>query len=127
MRFGGLIATLFLAAILTSTIPNQSRGGEADVVEVEFVETDDGNFDFIVTVSHADTGWDHYAERWEVVDVDGTILGERVLLHPHVNEQPFTRSLGGVRIPADVNEVRIRAYDKVHGWGGKEITVRLKP
>ena len=38
------------------------------------------------------TGWEHYANKWDVVGPDDTILGTRVLLHPHVNEQPFTRS-----------------------------------
>ena len=45
-----------------------------------------------VTLSHPDTGWDHYANGWEVLAPDGTRLGLRVLVHPHVDEQPFTRS-----------------------------------
>ena len=48
---------------------------------------------------------------------DGTELGYRKLLHPHVNEQPFTRSLGGVSVPDGMTEVVIRAHDSVHGWG----------
>ncbi len=46
-----------------------------------------------VTLSHGDTGWDHYADGWQVIGADDTVLGTRVLHHPHVNEQPFTRSL----------------------------------
>lgn len=57
---------------------------------------------------------------------DGRLLGARILLHPHEHEQPFTRSLGGVVIPADISEVTIRAHDKVHGHGGREMTVKLK-
>ena len=56
---------------------------------------------------------------------DGTVLGTRVLVHPHETEQPFTRSLGGVEIPETVAEVTLRAHDSVHGYGGKEVTVRL--
>ena len=70
-----------------------------------------------VTVSHGDTGWDHYADGWRVESLDGTELGYRKLLHPHVNEQPFTRSLGGVMVPDGSKEVVIRAHDSVHGWG----------
>jgi len=46
-----------------------------------------------VTVSHPDSGWDHYADLWQVFDANGVMIGERVLLHPHETEQPFTRSL----------------------------------
>ena len=56
---------------------------------------------------------------------DGTILGLRTLLHPHENEQPFTRSLSGVAIPPDIATVTVRAHDNVHGLGGAEMTVRL--
>jgi len=61
-----------------------------------------------VTLSHPDTGWDHYADGWEVLTPDGTSLGLRILAHPHVAEQPFTRSLGDVKVPAGVRELHIR-------------------
>ena len=76
-----------------------------------------GTWRFDVTVAHADEGWEHYADAWEVAAPDGTVLGMRELAHPHETEQPFTRSLGGVKVPDDLDEVRIRARDKVHGWG----------
>lgn len=79
---------------------------------------------FRVTVRHGDTGWDHYADRWQVLGPDGTVLGTRVLLHPHENEQPFTR-YHDVEIPAGVREVTVRAGDKVHGFDGAAMTVRL--
>ena len=76
-------------------------------------------------MAHGDSGWDHYADQWDVVAPDGAVLGTRVLLHPHETEQPFTRSLGGVEIPADIAEVTLRAHDNVHGYGGKGVTVKL--
>ncbi len=100
--------------------------GEADVIAVEAAQEGDNTWRFSVTVRHADEGWDHYADRWQVVAPDGTVLGTRVLLHPHENEQPFTRSLGGVVIPEGVDEVVVRAHDSVHGDGGAEIQVKLK-
>ena len=60
-----------------------------------------------------------------MVAPDGAVLGTRVLVHPHKTEQPFTRSLGGVKIPENVAEVTLRAHDSVHGYGGKEVTVEL--
>ena len=99
--------------------------GDADVVEVVVEANDRGGYNFAVTVAHGDTGWDHYADRWEVLDGDGKILGTRTLHHPHVNEQPFTRSLSGVEIPDHVTVVTIRAHDRVHGHGGKVVSVDL--
>lgn len=71
---------------------------------------------FDVTISHPDTGWDHYADGWRVLDMQGNELGLRVLHHPHVNEQPFTRSLSGVAIPAGTTQVQIEARCSVDGW-----------
>ena len=113
-------ATLSVFA-LTST---PSNAGEADVLEVRAERTSD-SWRFTVTVAHADAGWDHYADRWDVLAPDGTVLGSRVLLHPHDSEQPFTRSLGGVAIPAGIDRVTIRANDKTHGLGGKTVTITL--
>ena len=80
---------------------------------------------FVVTVRHDDEGWNHYANAWEVVAPDGAVLATRVLQHPHVGEQPFTRELGGVKVPATLTSVRIRARDSVHGFGGREVVVPL--
>ncbi|MFQ1699647.1 hypothetical protein ACJ5NV_03520 [Loktanella agnita] len=69
-----------------------------------------------VTLSHPDTGWDHYADGWEVLDADGNSLGYRKLHHPHQFEQPFTRSLSGVTIPEGASAVFIRTSCNLHGW-----------
>ncbi len=102
-----------------------AAAGEADVVGAEARRTADGSWRFEVTVRHADTGWEHYADKWEVLAPDGRLLGERILLHPHVEEQPFTRTLAGVAVPAGIREVRIRAHDSVHGYGGRELRLEL--
>lgn len=122
MSRGALCA---LAAVLLLVGSGVARAGEADVAAAEAVEESAGTWRFEVTVAHADEGWDHYADKWEVLAPDGRVLGTRVLLHPHVGEQPFTRSLGGVAIPAEVDRVILRAHDSVHGLGGAEVTVEL--
>ncbi len=99
--------------------------GEADVVDASVSRTGENTYSFSATVRHDDTGWEHYANRWQVLAPDGTVLGERVLLHPHENEQPFTRSLSGVVIPPEIEEVIIRAGDSVHDFGGEELSVKL--
>jgi len=104
-------------------IVTSASANKADVVDVSV--RCDGDCSFDVTLKHDDSGWDHYADRWDVLAPDGTVLGTRVLYHPHVNEQPFTRSLGGVEIPADIKRVTLRGRDSLHGYGGVEKTVDL--
>ncbi len=98
--------------------------GEADVIDVKITKTDADMYRFSVTVAHNDEGWDHYADKWDILDEAGNVLGTRVLMHPHENEQPFTRSMK-ISIPMGVKKVIVRAHDKIHGYGGAEITKDL--
>ena len=115
---------LFILALILSTHPS-AVAGESDVLSVDVSCNDDANCRFDVTVKHGDEGWEHYANRWEILSPDGEILATRILAHPHVNEQPFTRSLANIRIPANLEEVVIRAHDLMHGYGGREFVVKL--
>ena len=99
--------------------------GEADVFYVKTKQTGENTFYFSVTVRHNDEGWDHYANKWEVIAPDGRVLETRIPHHPHVNEQPFTRSLSGVNIPDTIDTVTLRAHDSVHQYGGKTVTVQV--
>lgn len=116
------LATIFALACL----PAAALAGEADVLEASASPSGAGTWTVSATIRHDDTGWEHYADAFEVRTTDGEVLGTRILYHPHVNEQPFTRSLTGVKIPAGVDRIVVRARDKVHGFGGREITVELK-
>jgi hypothetical protein len=107
-------------------VPAAAWAGEVDVVDARATRAADGSYGFDVTLRHEDEGWDHYADAWDVVAPDGTVLGTRVLYHPHVDEQPFTRSLSGVKVPAGVGEVTIRGHDKMHEYGGKEFPLELR-
>ena len=117
-----LIYILFACQLLMCTAAN---AGEADVIEVEVRRIGGDTYKFDVTVRHADEGWEHFANKWEVTAPDGTVIGTRVLAHPHVEEQPFTRSLSGVKIPENLVEVTVRAHDLVHGFGGKTVEVKV--
>jgi hypothetical protein len=99
--------------------------GEADVVAVTVEKTAEMTYTFHVTVSHGDSGWQHYANKWDVVTVGGKVLGTRKLHHPHEDEQPFRRSLSGVEISGEMDAVMVRAHDSVHGYGGKTVRVTL--
>lgn len=87
---------------------------EAKIVDAKISASGGENsFRIDVTIKHADTGWDHYANQWDILDEQGELLGTRVLHHPHENEQPFTRSLS-LEIPPQVVTVTVVAHDSVH-------------
>ena len=117
--------SLVAAALSALWVFSAAMAGEADVLDVQIRRTGADTYAFTVTVQHADTGWEHYADRWEVVAPDGEVLGTRVLFHPHVNEQPFTRGQSGIVIPPGIESVVVRAHDSVDGLGGREISVAV--
>ena len=131
----GVISALTSCATSPSqqeTTPSQEKHGNADVIFVNVIENREGSWTFQVTVSHPDTGWDDYADGWDVVLSDETVVKPdtsakftRTLLHPHVDEQPFTRSQSDIIIPIEVSTVRVRAHDIIDGYGGQEIIVDL--
>ena len=95
----------------------------ADAPQVQNVTVTGDRVD--VTVLHPDTGWDHYADGWEVLDADGKRLGFRELFHPHENEQPFTRSQSGIVIPEGATSIFIRTRCNVDGWSDELFEVTL--
>jgi hypothetical protein len=105
----------------------------ANITYVRAVLEDNGKWIFHVTVEHLDAGWEDYANGWNVVTSEGIILKvnpndpfTRLLAHPHVNEQPFTRSQSGIIIPDGVTQVIVQAHDIVDGFGGQDILVDLE-
>jgi len=114
------------SGFLMLSICNVASAGEVTIVAAEFKDKGDSQWSVSVTLKHDDTGWDHYADDWRVVDEEGNVLGDRVLYHPHENEQPFTRSLSRVKVPEGVTKVFIEAHDKLHGWTEKRLMVDLE-
>lgn len=117
---------------IVKEVNNDQPAADADVEFVRAVLNSDGTWTFHVTLRHPDTGWDDYTDGWDVLLPDGTILKKsesdpftRLLLHPHENEQPFTRSQSGLVIPEGINLITVRAHDLLHGFGGNEIQLDL--
>ena len=104
---------LLTGALFTAALPAFADG---PVIEAASARQSGGSWSFSVTLSHPDTGWEHYADGWRVLDMNGTELGLRVLAHPHEQEQPFTRSLSGVQVPEGTTQVQIQARCLVDGW-----------
>jgi hypothetical protein len=123
---------LIVVLCTIAAAPFLAAGGEqpdldyAQVLHVRAEAQGNNRWRFDVTVRHRDEGWDHYADAWQVVDPsDGSILGERILAHPHEHEQPFTRSQSNIVVPVELTSVRVRAKCNIHGFGGREVTVDL--
>lgn len=114
----------YLATILITCLPLIANAAPPEIISVDTTKGSNG-WNISVTLAHPDTGWDHYADGWEVLDMDGNRLGIRELAHPHVNEQPFTRSLGGLVIPEGVDTIQIRARCIVDGWNSEVFEVDL--
>tara|TARA_R110002049_G_scaffold117332_3_gene270610 strand:- start:3646 stop:3999 length:354 start_codon:yes stop_codon:yes gene_type:complete len=117
MLIRSLIVLLCVAAPALADVPviqnvNMSQSGDL--------------WRFDVTIKHDDKGWDDYADAWRIIDANGKDLGTRDLAHPHVDEQPFTRSLSNVRIPADVTEIGIQVHDTINGWSPNIKRIKLR-
>lgn len=99
-----------------NTAPDAQGRYLADVIAVQATGKP-GDYTFSVAVSSPDSGCVRYADWWEVVQPDGTLVFRRVLGHSHIDEQPFTRSGGPVVVEAD-DEVIVRAHMNTDGYGG---------
>ena len=121
-----ILAVVPAALVLTSLsgLPRFVVANDVEIVHASFRHTGAGSWSVDVTLRHDDSGWDHYADAWRIVAVDGRVLGTRTLYHPHENEQPFTRSLG-VNISAGTETVYVEAHDKVHGWSPQRLQINL--
>lgn len=94
-----------------------------DVLAVELRPAGEGVFDVAVTISSPYDTPQRYADGWRVLDAEGNVLGTHMLLHDHANEQPFTRTQRGLRIPVDVTRVTVEGRDQANGYGGAKVTV----
>lgn len=113
------------ALALTLALTGAAFADEPVIEAVKATQSADGTWRFDVTIRHPDTGWDHYADGWRILDLAGNELGMRVLYHPHVDEQPFTRSLSGVVIPDGTTQVQVQARDLPKGWNAQTLTFEL--
>jgi len=112
---------LMAFALLFSTVTFAS---EIDIVDV-VLTNNSGSWRADVTLKHADTGWKHYADGWRLVDEQGNVLANRILYHPHVDEQPFTRSISGFAISKDKKIIFVEAHDFERGWSKKRLKIDM--
>ncbi len=119
------LISLVLAGLLAVGFTTAVRADFPEIVKAT-AERSGMGWRINVTLRHPDTGWDHYADGWDVQDANGKIIGYRELMHPHVEEQPFTRSLVNVMPPDGTREVYIRARCSVDGWSSELVKLKLE-
>jgi hypothetical protein len=123
-----LVAVAVTVAML-GIVPAQLEAADnqkyPDVVAAQAQARGGNHFDFEVTISSPYDTPQRYADAFQVMSVQGASYGVRKLLHDHEDEQPFTRELYGVIIPAGVRVVVIQARDQKNGYGGKTVQVEL--
>ena len=106
MKIRPFLASTFLGGVVLSAVISVPSA-EADKARVlKATANVGGSYTFSVTVAHAYSGWKHYADKFEVLAADGTVLETRILYHPHVDEQPFTCGSTVISIPAGITSVR---------------------
>lgn len=120
----GSVKRYWWGIVLALTCVLPARAGEVEIVAARLARKG-ALWQASVTLRHGDTGWEHYANAWRLVTETGQVLGTRTLRHPHVEEQPFTRTLEDVAIPDDVSTVYVEARDSVHGWASKRLRVAV--
>lgn len=128
MRLLPLLLPMFASSVFASKFDINTYSSSIDFAQVTYVvarEKSPERWCFDTSVRHNDQGWEHYADGWEVIDLEGNQLGHRQLGHPHDNEQPFTRSLCNIKILPENAKVIVRAKCNQHGFGGKPILVDL--
>lgn len=115
-------------SVMEQPTPTVAQGVEAattaiptsrNVADVRSVVSsgEPGAYRFAVEIASPDSGCDQYADWWEVLSEEGTLLYRRILAHSHVDEQPFVRS--GAPIPIEAaTVVWVRAHMNNGGYGG---------
>jgi hypothetical protein len=125
-RFLRALTLLVLVIAGSAILPAEAAEQQyPDVVGVKVKARGQNIFDFDVTVSSPYDTAQRYADAIRAISKDGAVFGVRKLLHDHASEQPFTRDLYGVVVPAGVRKVVIQARDQKYGYGGTTVEVDL--
>jgi biotin carboxyl carrier protein len=104
------------AGVSAASKPAPVRAPSAAAVVSVTVEGNPGAYWFSVGVRSQDTGCDQYADWWEIVGENGTLLYRYVLTHSHTDKQPFVLDGGPVRIQPEAR-VWVRAHMNKTGYG----------
>lgn len=122
-----ILWTILWTAATTTTLAQQQTNNTfcADVIDAQFFASPTLH----ATISSPyETGWEQYADEFRVTTTTAGTTGTTVLLatrplaHPHVTEQPFTRSVALSQeslLLVDNGIVAVSARDSINGYCGK--------
>ena len=65
-HFFNFLSLCFIFSIFTLEV----IAGQVDVVDVNITKKGQHQYHFDVTLQHEDAGWEHYANRWEILDIE---------------------------------------------------------
>jgi len=122
--FAFVASTAFAGAAVAQTATSHAQKFP-DVLAVKVRAAGANRFDFDVTVSSPYDSARRYADGIRARSRDGAVFGHRKLFHDHADEQPFTRDMYGVEVPAGVKSVVVEARDQRFGYGGRTVEVEL--
>lgn len=80
---------------------------------------DDGRWKITVTMSHEDTGWDHYAKGFELLTPDKKRVAYGEETRPHVGKKSFDTTLTGITLPPGIPYLLIRTRCSLVGWASE--------
>ena len=126
---GALVVTTVVPAVTVVARADSSAAEPAagdlfpDVLDVKLEPESNGRWTVSATISSPYDSPERYADGFRVTAADGSVLGERVLAHDHASEQPFTRSLSSVLIPAETESIVVEARDQISGYGGATVSL----
>ena len=92
----------------------------ADVVSVE-VDSDGDLHTFSVGLLSPDVDCDQYADWWELLSADGSLVYRRILNHSHADEQPFVRTSTPIKLTSNTPLI-VRGHMHPAGYGGRMFT-----
>lgn len=95
----------------------EPQAGVGADVEAVSATGEDGAWVFSVTLHSPDVDCTRYADWWELVDPDGSLVYRRVLNHSHADEQPFERAGDPVDVTA-TQELLVRGHMNDSAYGG---------
>jgi len=107
---------IFILAIFSSSCSANIAVNSANVINVD-TQGSTGKYNFYVTLSSNETGCNQYANWWEVLDENGSLLYRRILVHSHPDDQPFRRAGGQVNVTPS-QTLYIRAHMNTSGYKG---------
>jgi len=103
---------------------NTVSAGQVEIISVKLTKQAP-MWRVAITLRHADSGWDHYADGWRIVQSEtNKVLGTKTLL-PHAKEQPFSSAMK-VNIPDNVKHIYVEARDNIHGWSKQRVNVNMQ-